>query len=79
MDERVAGFRLRAGSANAEFPSSAATAHRAPVAAQRPKAAPPKRTAAPVRSNATTNRGPVGRMQAGLATALSTEPDWKEF
>jgi methyl-accepting chemotaxis protein len=79
MDERVAGFRLRAGSANAEFPSSAATTHRAPVAAQRPKAAPPKRAAAPVRSNVTTNRGPVGRMQAGLATALKSEPDWKEF
>jgi len=79
MDERVAGFRLRAGSANAEFPSSAAPAHRAPVAAPRPKTAPPRRTAAPVRSNVTTHRGPVGRMQAGLATALKSEPDWKEF
>ncbi len=79
MDERVAGFRLRGAPANAEFRSTAASERHAPVAAARPKAAPPKRAAAPVRSNVTTNRGPVGRMQAGLATALNTEPDWKEF
>jgi methyl-accepting chemotaxis protein len=79
MDERVAGFRLRGGPANIEFRSTAASERQAPVASVRPKAAPPKRAAAPVKSTAAVNRGPVGRMQAGLATALNTEPDWKEF
>ena len=79
MDERVAGFRLRVGSANAEFSSASPAPHRAPVAVARTKAAPPKRAVTPVPSNAGANRGPVGRMQAGLATALKSEPDWKEF
>ncbi len=79
MDERVAGFRLRGGSANADFePAAAAPVRQAPVAAARPKAAPPKRSVAPAKASVQANRGPVGRMQAGLATALN-EPDWKEF
>jgi hypothetical protein len=48
----------------------------APVA--KPKPATAKRPAA-VAPKAPANRGPVGRMQAGLATALKAEPDWKEF
>ena len=43
----------------------------APAPARAPKAAP-----APSRSN---GRGPVGRMQSALATALKDDPDWKEF
>ncbi len=77
MDERVAGFRLRSGQANGGYET--ASVRQAPVAATRPKAAPPKQAPVPVKSNAGASRGPVGRMQAGLATALNTEPDWKEF
>ncbi len=77
MDERVAGFRLRSGQANGGYET--ASVRQAPVAATRPKAAPPKQAPAPVKSTAGASRGPVGRMQAGLASALNTEPDWKEF
>jgi len=77
MDERVAGFRLRSGSANAEF-RTATTAPAQPAAAVRSKSAAPKRPA-PGKASAPANRGPVGRMQAGLATAFNSEPDWKEF
>jgi hypothetical protein len=45
------------------------------VGASRPKAAAPKRALKP----AAANRGPVGRMQTNLATALKKEPDWTEF
>jgi methyl-accepting chemotaxis protein len=79
MDERVAGFRLRSGSANADYGQSESDNVRqasAPVA--KPKPATAKRPAA-VAPKAPANRGPVGRMQAGLATALKAEPDWKEF
>ncbi|MDB5579447.1 MAG: hypothetical protein JWR80_4623, partial [Bradyrhizobium sp.] len=34
---------------------------------------------APVKTPVAAQRGPVGRMQAGLATALKAEPDWQEF
>jgi hypothetical protein len=33
----------------------------------------------PVRQRAVANGGPVGRMQASLATAINAEQDWKEF
>jgi len=82
MDERVAFFRLRGGPEHAALTQDApAGAQRIPVATlTRPKAAPPKRPAvAATKSDGAANRGPVGRMQAGLATALKQEPDWKEF
>jgi hypothetical protein len=34
------------------------------------------KVAAAARGN---GRGPVGRMQSALATALKDDPDWKEF
>ena len=43
---------------------------------------PAKREFAPVRkASAATGakRGPVGRMQAGLATAVAEDKDWQEF
>jgi methyl-accepting chemotaxis protein len=82
MDERVAFFRLRGGPEHAAMTQDApAGAQRIPVATvTRPKAAAPKRPAvAATKSDGAANRGPVGRMQAGLATALKQEPDWKEF
>jgi hypothetical protein len=44
------------------------------MAPRRPAAPAPKRAAA-----AAADRGPVGRMQAGLAAAVKKNPDWKEF
>jgi hypothetical protein len=48
------------------------------------KPAPAKRETAPVRkvmAAAVSGRrgGPVGRMQAAVATAMAEDPDWKEF
>ena len=48
------------------------------------KPAPAKRETAPVRkvmAAAVNGRrgGPVGRMQAAVATAMAEDPDWKEF
>jgi methyl-accepting chemotaxis protein len=86
MDERVAAFRIDGG---------AATAVAAPVRVQRPLAQPsrgpaaksppivtPRRAAvaAPKRAVAGANGGgPVGRMQAAIATAVNADDDWKEF
>jgi methyl-accepting chemotaxis protein len=72
MDDRVAFFRLRAA------PLEAKAVEALPVAAARPKAAPHVRTASP-KSNLASHRGSSGRQQAGLATALKADPDWKEF
>jgi hypothetical protein len=72
MDERVAFFRLRNGVAGDSFEADAVDEPRVSRAAvSRPKAAAPKPVAA--------SRGPVGRMQTNLATALKQEPDWTEF
>jgi len=44
---------------------------------------PPKQEAAPIRKAALaingTRGGPVGRMQAAVASAIAEDPDWKEF
>jgi methyl-accepting chemotaxis protein len=68
MDDRVAGFRLRVGNNGGD--------HAAAAAPRAATAAAPKR---PVVAAKPKNASPVGRMQAGLATALKAEPDWKEF
>jgi len=76
MDERVAFFRLRGGEYDDAPPAAA------PRAAA-PKAPAPKRPAVAAKpiiaASKSKNASPVGRMQAGLATALAVEPDWKEF
>jgi hypothetical protein len=33
----------------------------------------------PARQRVAANGGPVGRMQASLATAVNADTDWKEF
>jgi len=76
MDERVSVFRLGG------VPSAAAASQ--PAAPARRTAADPMRAHAatpPKHAQATTARrgGPVGRMQAALATAINDDPDWKEF
>jgi hypothetical protein len=84
MDERVAAFRIdNAGHATSSIvnkrsatvqPKAVAVTvtSRAIVAAKRP-VAPSKRAGAVMNG-----RGPVGRMQAAVASAIS-EDDWKEF
>jgi methyl-accepting chemotaxis protein len=77
MDERVAGFRLRGNAVGGGYAVAASAGEprvATPIAKPKPSAA--KRPAV-VASKA--NRGPVGHMQANLATALKQEPDWKEF
>jgi len=83
MDERVAFFRLdavaevghAAPSTNArEQRPAVAMPSRGPAAPKQQPVAAPKRAAAGGNSG-----GPVGRMQAALATAVKNDPDWKEF
>ena len=69
MSDEVGVFRVD----EAETELSAAAPKR-PVAA----AAKPARPATPKRA-AAVNGGPVGRMQAALATAVRNDPDWQEF
>jgi methyl-accepting chemotaxis protein len=86
MDERVAFFRLsqaaegeqRAQPADArEQRAVAAAPSRGPAVAPKKQQQPvtaPKRVAAGANGG-----GPVGRMQAALATAVQNDPEWKEF
>ena len=85
MDDRAAAFRIDGSEAGSRHPAQPANAGQ-----QRPAAAPPSRgPAAPKQQPAAAPKpgvapgangsGPVGRMQAGLATALKEAPDWKEF
>jgi hypothetical protein len=84
MDERVAFFRIDGMAAvavaappraAAKAPPKAAAAPRAPAATpKRPPIVTPRRAAA-----ANGGGGPVGRMQAALATAIHDDPEWKEF
>jgi methyl-accepting chemotaxis protein len=83
MNEKVAFFKLdqQVETVAVRKPAAAAPARKAPP--------PPKREAAPVRkapsaavaAKAVAGRrgGPVGRMQAAVATAMAEDPDWKEF
>jgi methyl-accepting chemotaxis protein len=73
MDERVALFRLNeaAGAAHAPRPAAPRVVAAAPQRAVAPKAAP--------RHAGVTGGGPARRMQAALATAVQSDPDWKEF
>jgi len=88
MDERVAFFQLDARASSdrprersSEAGSGAARTPAAAAAPARPKLvtagkAAPRPAAKP---SAEAAKGPVGRMQAQVATAFKQEPDWKEF
>ena len=80
MDERVSFFKVD-NAAAAPAPSDARTQRPAAVPPKRPVAAPRQQpVAASTRTAAGGNSGgPVRRMQAALATAVNTDPDWKEF
>jgi len=83
MDERVSFFRIDRA-AEGGHPTRQAVARgqrsvdampsRGPAAALKQQP-----TAAPKRAAASNEGGPVRRMQAALATAVNSEPDWKEF
>jgi methyl-accepting chemotaxis protein len=76
MNERVAFFQI--GGTEAAAPARAETkvqsiataASRIQAGQKRPMAVAPRRTG---------RGGPVGRMQAALATAIQDDPEWKEF
>jgi len=71
MSERVSFFRV------------GDEAEGAVKLAQRPQATKPqpsaKPQAMPARQRVAANGGPVGRMQASLATAVNADQEWKEF
>ena len=67
MDERVAFFKLAVGS---DVMPVVPTLRPAAVSTQQPAAAPKRATA---------RGGPVGHMQAALATAVKSDSNWKEF
>jgi methyl-accepting chemotaxis protein len=84
MDERVAFFKIDDGTAAAKPKTRVET----PAAAPKPEApkakaaAPARKPAAPAaapRAQAAAARGPVGRMQTALATALDADTQWKDF
>jgi methyl-accepting chemotaxis protein len=84
MSERVAFFRV--GDETEAGGSGAATrAQRShtgkPQSGAKPRAASSAKASQPMpaRQRAVANGGPVGRMQASLATAVNADTDWKEF
>jgi methyl-accepting chemotaxis protein len=74
MDDRVAFFRLDQSASHAPRPA----ATRAPAAAPKRPSPAPKAPAA-ARHAGVNGGGPARRMQAGLAAAVKSDPDWKEF
>ena len=89
MDERVSFFKLNGTTENRpaakpapvreQRPATAAPPSRGPAAVKQPVAPKQQPIAAPKRAAAENVGGPVRRMQAALATAVNSEPDWKEF
>jgi methyl-accepting chemotaxis protein len=85
MSERVAFFQVGDELEGEKAASQAAGSMRGAAQPSRPQpAAKPQQAAGngkmpPVRQRAVANGGPVGRMQASLATAINAEQDWKEF
>jgi len=81
MGEQVAVFRLRSGTqveavARPTRPVVEKEGPAKSVSAEEPEVATPIRRAS---HGGRSGGGPVGRMQTALATAVSTDPDWKEF
>jgi methyl-accepting chemotaxis protein len=78
MGERIAFFQLDHVSVGSGSARTAPSRPAAPIVATR-SAAKARSAASAKRSVAAAHGGPVGRMQAGLATALKGDSDWKEF
>jgi methyl-accepting chemotaxis protein len=83
MDERVSFFKVdsAAEEGQAAQPATARVQRLADAAAvpSRGSAAKQQPVAAPKRAAASHEGGPVRRMQTALATAIKSEPEWKEF
>jgi hypothetical protein len=67
MSDEVGVFRVDEDEIERPAPSKRAVAV---AVAPKPNKPAPKRAV---------NGGPVGRMQAALATAVRSDPDWQEF
>jgi len=83
MDERVGVFLIDDADAG-EMPRSAGVSDKSKARAPAPKVVAANPSAKSARAGApkaveAAKRGPVGRMQSSLATALKEDPDWKEF
>jgi methyl-accepting chemotaxis protein len=80
MNQKVAFFKLdeHADSHVAKAPTPAPVTR---IAAKRGAAPVRKAASTAVAAAAVNGRrgGPVGRMQAAVATAMAEDPDWKEF
>jgi methyl-accepting chemotaxis protein len=85
MDEQVAYFRLAevsAGGETARHTSYAASTSKTDALAPRvisSNSTPKHATPVARKANGAARRGPVGHMQAALATAVNNDTDWKEF
>ena len=81
MDERVSFFKLAttAEERQAAQPATARAPRPATAAPSRGPAAKQQPVAAPKRAAASNTGGPVRRMRTALATAIKSEPEWKEF
>ncbi len=87
MDQRVAFFQIEDAVAVGQNTRPIVTKHAASLSpARRPMAKKQKSAEAegqpalaPKRAVASHGGGPVGHMQAALATAIKEEPNWKEF
>jgi methyl-accepting chemotaxis protein len=79
MNERISFFSV--GQAETAGPGGRAAPAAKPHAALKRPAGSAKAPAAtvPKRPIAGGNRGPVGRMQTALASAIKSDPDWQEF
>jgi methyl-accepting chemotaxis protein len=80
MSERVAFFRV------GDEAEARGVSQKEPMRATRQPAAKPQvgrnvkaQQPMPARQRVAANGGPVGRMQASLATAVNADTDWKEF
>jgi methyl-accepting chemotaxis protein len=81
MDQRVAFFQIDDGARVTQSTQPVETRDMRPAAPAPLRGPAAAKKAAPKWSPAGANgsRGPIGRMQAAIATAVNGEPDWKEF
>jgi methyl-accepting chemotaxis protein len=77
MAERVEFFRLDESASATPHQARKAVPAAAPIVSPKPVQRAPK--AAATTTQRSNGRGPVGRMQSALATAIKDDPDWKEF
>jgi methyl-accepting chemotaxis protein len=80
MNERISFFHVGQAQAAAVPAGRAAPAAKPHAAVKRPAGSvKAPATTPPKRPVAGANRGPVGRMQTALASAIKSDPDWQEF